>query len=194
MLWVKLVHELHMWHALAAWLILFPAGISIILTVSVPVSNQAFSWSFPSQEAVWEQIVFFTLGFTPARLTPLTQDNSSREGLWPCLHSRVPVPCWGTHNSHHCQDPIKTPCHWSAAQSSQYLGYFKLKNEWKIMIVLCISWSSEVQISCSLSCINCEGGVSPFERVPALSSAYVCWSSPGLLGRVCFSSVSSQPL
>lgn len=99
-----------MWHALAAWLILFPAGIQIILTVSVPVFTQAFSWSFLSQEAVWQQIGFFTLGFTPARLTPLTQDNSSRQVLRPCLPSRVPVPCWGTHNSHHCQDPMLLIC------------------------------------------------------------------------------------
>lgn len=99
-----------MWHALAAWLILFPAGIPIMLTVSVPVSTQVFSWSFPSQEAVWQQIRFFTLGFSPGRLTPLTQDSSSRQVVCPCLPSRVPVPCWGTHNSHHCQDPMPLIC------------------------------------------------------------------------------------
>lgn len=53
--------------------------------------------------------IFFALGFTPARLTPLQsgrQDNSSRQLLCPCLPSCVPLPCWGTHNSHHCQDPM----------------------------------------------------------------------------------------
>lgn len=68
--------------------------------------HPGFLLKLSSQEAVWQQIGFFTLGFTPARLTPLTQDNSSRQVLWPCLPSHVPVPCWGTHNSHHCQDPM----------------------------------------------------------------------------------------
>lgn len=68
----------------------------------------------------------------------------------------------------------KTPSCWSVAQSSQYLGHFELENEWKIMILLCISWSPRVQRHCKRSCINCEGGGSPVERVPALISAYVC--------------------
>lgn len=62
------------------------------------------------------------------------------------------------------------------------------------MIVLCISWSSEVQISCSLNYINCEGGGSPIERVTALSSAtcvgahQCCWvgfASPECLHNHC---------
>lgn len=79
----------------------------------------------------------------------------------------------------------KTPCCWFVAQSSQYLGHFKLENEWKIMIVLCILWSPWVQRSFRLSCVSCEGDGSHIERVPAgtvqtcisrISPPCCCWS------------------
>lgn len=68
--------------------------------------------------------------------------------------------------SSHC----KTPRCWSVAQSSQYLGHFELENEWKIITVLCLLWSPQVQRSCRPSCINCRRGG---WGSPALSRAYV---------------------
>lgn len=103
------VYELHVWHTSAARLILCSLlGCPITLTVFVPLPTQAFSWSFSSPGSkARQQTGLFTLGSSPARLTPFTQDNPSRQVLCPCLPSHVPVPCWGTHNSHHCHHAIR---------------------------------------------------------------------------------------
>lgn len=190
------VCELHVWHVSASWLILCSVlWPPITLTVFVAVPTQAFSRSFSSPGSRgWQQTGLFTLGSTPARLTPFYPGQSFKTSLVPLLALTCPRAMLRDTQLTPLSSCHKTPCCWSVAQSFQYLGHFELENEWKIMIVLCISWSPRVQRSCRLSCMNCEGGGSPVEKVPALSNAYVRLSSPVLLVRARFFVVSSQAL